>query len=125
MHKKLFFVSIFSLLVWLATSRAQAFSSADSLAQLVNEAWQIIDTTYYDTTFHGANWKSLRQKYLSEHYHSKAHAYAAINEMLAQLEQPATRLLTSEEFAAFLQEVTGQPHDGLGLLEIGIALGRS
>ena len=92
--------------------------SANRFQQLVDQAWQIVNKNYADLTFNGIDWQQVREEIQSRYYTSTEDAYAAIQAMLSQLNNPATRLLTPQQFAGFEQEVTGQPHIGVGLPEL-------
>jgi carboxyl-terminal processing protease len=89
-----------------------------SFKQLVDEAWTAINTQYLDTTFNGVNWPGLRQELLSKNYFTRQEAHAAIHAMLKRLNDPATRFLTKEQFAAMLSDFSGGPLEGTGLIEL-------
>lgn len=85
---------------------------------VVNEAWETINTGYYDPSFGGADWAAIRREFVSKEYRSAEEANAAIRQMLERLNSPATRFLTKEQVTAFLNEVSVRPHVGTGLLEL-------
>ncbi|MBD2102502.1 S41 family peptidase [Leptolyngbya sp. FACHB-261] len=102
-----------------SNAREKITSSPSSrLQQWVERAWQIIDENYVDPNFSGLNWQQIREAIQSHRYTSSEDAYAAIRAILGQLNDPATRLLTPQQFAGFEREVTGQPHIGVGLPEL-------
>lgn len=86
--------------------------------ELVLEAWHAVDSSYYDTTFHGVDWMSVQRTYADRNYAGEGEAYAAIGEMLAVLDNPATRFLTAEQAEALMADFAGGPQDGIGLLEL-------
>lgn len=97
---------------------AVGLQSTKRLQQLVDEAWQVVEANYADSTFNGLNWQQVRQNVLSRRYARTEEAYTAIREMLSRLNNPATRLLTPEQFAGFEREGSGQLHVGVGLPEL-------
>ena len=101
------------------TSEADAVSSKTfNNEQLVDEAWQIVAKQYVDGDFNGVDWQQVRTEVLSQNYATSEEAYTAIRSMLGQLDNPATRLLTPEQFAGFRTEDAGQTHVGVGLPEV-------
>ena len=92
--------------------------AADSLKALVEQAWQIIDTSYALPSFNEQDWQNARAEFVAGNYATAVQAHTAILRMLARLHNPSVRLLTGAQFAAFLQEVSGQPHVGVGLMEL-------
>ena len=84
--------------------------------QLVDEAWQVVADNYVDGKFNSVDWQQVRTE-ISQYATSEA-AYAAIRSMLRQLDNPATRFLTPEQFADFRAEDSGQTHIGVGLPEV-------
>ena len=101
------------------TSEADAVSSKTvNNEQLVDEAWQIVAKQYVDGDFNGVDWQQVRTDVLSQNYATSEEAYAAIRSMLKQLDNPATRFLTPEQFAGFRAEDSSQTHIGVGLPEV-------
>ena len=86
--------------------------------QLVDEAWQIVAEQFVDGDFNGVDWQQVRTDVLPRNYATSEEAYAAIRSMLKQLDNPATRFLTPEQFAGFRAEDAGQTHIGVGLPEV-------
>lgn len=80
--------------------------------QLVETVWQFVDQQYFDPRFQGQNWTAVRQQYLSQPYASLPSAYRGIASMLERLGDPATRLLTPEDYRA-LRVTPG--HTGIGI----------
>jgi carboxyl-terminal processing protease len=107
----LLFLTI-GLLPYVAIAQNQNFKA------LVDSAWTAINTQYLDATFNGVDWPGLRHELLAKDYFAKQEAYAAIDMMLKRLNDPATRFLTKEQFAAMLAEFSGGSLEGTGLIEL-------
>jgi carboxyl-terminal processing protease len=97
---------------------ARAMAQATSFRGLVDEAWHAIDTTYYDTTFHGLDWSAVRRESLARRYPTAVDAYAGIRQMLAGLGDRATRFLTPSQAQALVAEFSGQATEGIGVFEV-------
>jgi carboxyl-terminal processing protease len=83
--------------------------------QLVVEAWRLVNQSYVDPErFERIHWKRLRQRALERPISRSAEAYEAIESMLRPLEDPYTRLLRPEEYAA-LQSTNQGTVSGVGL----------
>jgi carboxyl-terminal processing protease len=116
MHKKalsiailltfFFFLSFFG---W--TSSAAAFTEEQ---KLILQSWRIVNQSYLDETFNHQNWWFLRQKFLQRQFDSREDTYKAIEEMLATLDDPFTRLLRPEQYRS-LQVSTSGELSGVGL----------
>lgn len=100
------FVSSFS---W--TSSALAYSEND---KLLLESWRLVNQAYVDETFNHQNWWAMRQKLLRKHPHSPEETYEAIEEMLATLEDPYTRLIRPQQYKN-LKITTSGELSGIGL----------
>ena len=87
--------------------KGQAFFQ-DSPKELVDEVWQIIDKNYVDATFNHVDWRATREEYLGRPYTDQEEAYAAIREMLEQLEDPYTRFMDPEEFENMQIDTSGE-----------------
>lgn len=92
--------------------------STNQFHQLVDRAWRIIDENYAHPNFNKANWQQVRKEIQSRQYTSAEDAYTTIRAMLSKLNNPATRLLTPQQFASFEREDTSKPHVGVGLPEV-------
>ncbi len=121
MRKRVFWVTlalIFSLAgsfcVWIPT--AAAFTSEQ---KLVLQSWRIVNQSYLDDTFNHQNWWFLRQKFLKKPIYKSEDAYNAIEEMLATLDEPFTRLLRPEQYRSLKVSTSGEL-SGVGL-QINIA----
>jgi carboxyl-terminal processing protease len=82
--------------------------------KLVNEAWRLIDRAYVDPTFNHKNWWAIREKYLKQPLPDREAAYGAIQQMLAVLDDPFTRLLKPNQYKS-LQTSTSGELTGVGL----------
>ncbi|MFN5515480.1 MAG: carboxyl-terminal processing protease CtpA [Cyanobacteriota bacterium] len=109
-------VSLFlGLLLWLGSWGAPPTALAFSDEQkLVLQSWRLVNQSYLDETFNHQNWWNLRQKYLRRSLRSEEEAYQAIEEMLATLDEPFTRLLRPEQYRS-LQVSTSGELSGVGL----------
>ncbi len=81
---------------------------------LVDEVWQLVNTEYVDGTFNKTNWQSVRQNLLSRNYTSREQAYTAIKQALEKLDDPYTRFLTPEAYAALTDQTSGEL-SGIGI----------
>lgn len=82
--------------------------------RLVAEVWRLVDRAYVDDTFNHQNWWLVRQKALKQPLNTKEQAYDAIQQMLASLDDPFTRLLKPEQYRS-LQTNTSGELTGVGL----------
>ncbi|NJK33780.1 MAG: PDZ domain-containing protein [Oscillatoriales cyanobacterium SM2_2_1] len=80
----------------------------------VGEVWQIVHRSYVDPTFNHQNWFKVRQQYVNRRYQSREETYGAVREMLASLDDPFTRLLDPEQYAAIQTSTSGEL-TGVGL----------
>ncbi len=80
----------------------------DSPKAIVDEVWQIVNSTYVDGTFNHSNWQATRNQLLSANYSSKAQAYEAIRTALKKLDDPYTRFLDPKSFADLKQGTSGE-----------------
>ncbi|MBD1851592.1 carboxyl-terminal processing protease CtpB [Leptolyngbya sp. FACHB-711] len=94
-------------------STAQAAFQNNPKAVL-DEAWQIVDREYVDTTFNRVNWQAVRQDLLSRDYTSPEAAYAALREALEQLNDPYTRFLDPKQYQTLTSQTSGEL-SGVGL----------
>ena len=85
--------------------------------EVVDEVWQIINREFVDVSFNDVDWEATRQQLLSEDYATEEDAYEAIREALEQLDDPYTRFLDPDQFAAMQIDTSGE------LTGVGITLG--
>lgn len=95
------------------TDSAQA-ALQDSPKVILDEAWQLVNRFYVDGTFNHKDWQSTRQSLLSKKYVSRHHAYAALRQALAELNDPYTRFMSPHEFKTLTTQTSGQL-SGIGI----------
>jgi carboxyl-terminal processing protease len=116
MRKRAFWATLlfsFSLFLFLIgwTQSAAAFTEEQ---KLVLQSWRLVNQAYLDETFNHQNWWLVRQQYLKKPLSDRQETYAAIEEMLATLDEPFTRLLRPEQYHN-LQVSTSGELSGIGL----------
>ncbi|MCD8377832.1 MAG: S41 family peptidase [Candidatus Gastranaerophilales bacterium] len=84
--------------------------------QLYDEVWRLINLKYVDQTDNSQDWDIWRHRYDGK-MKTKEDAYAAIDTMLASLNDPYTRFLDPKEFAEETSSIKGS------LQGIGIQIG--
>ena len=90
--------------------------------QLVVEAWRLVNQSYVDPAqLEAVQWRRLRQKTLEQPIGTTLEAYAAIEAMLAPIDDPYTRMLRPEEFATLRSSTQGRV-TGVGL-QLGLRAG--
>lgn len=115
MRKRVLWAILFSfclslLSLWY-TPAAAAFTEEQ---KLVLQSWRIVNQSYVDETFNHQNWWFIRQRLLKRPLINREQAYDAIDEMLASLDDPFTRLLRPEQYRS-LQVSTSGELSGVGL----------
>lgn len=100
---------LFNCFAW--TPVASAFTQDQ---KLLLQSWRLVNQSYLDDTFNGHNWWSLRQQFLRRPLHDRQETYDTIDEMLATLDEPFTRLLRPEQYHN-LQVSTSGELSGVGL----------
>ncbi|WP_267382935.1 carboxyl-terminal processing protease CtpA [Cyanobacterium sp. uoEpiScrs1] len=116
MKKSTFWITILIicslLLNWLFWSPiASAFTQNQ---ELLLQSWRLVNQSYIDNSFNNQNWWSLRQQFLKRHLYNREETYKTIDEMLATLNEPFTRLLRPEQYRN-LQVSTAGELSGVGL----------
>ena len=96
-----------SLLTPVLSSSVQA-SLENSPKVILDEAWQIVNREYVDTTFNSTDWLAARQELLGGSYSSQAEAYAALRRVLQRLEDPYTRFMDPGQYEALTNQTTGE-----------------
>lgn len=100
-------------LVWFSwTGNANAYYSEEE--KLFLQAWRTVNQAYVDETFNDQNWWFVRQRFLDKGFSDREATYQAIEEMLATLDDPFTRLLRPEQYRS-LQVNTSGELSGVGL----------
>jgi carboxyl-terminal processing protease len=116
MSKKAFRISLLALIwslfsfLWFTPSAA-AFTEEQ---KLLLQSWRIVNQSYLDESFNNQNWWLIRQKYIKQPLSDREQTYAAIDRMLASLDDPFTRLLKPEQYHS-LQVNTSGELSGVGL----------
>lgn len=115
MRRRFFHIVLLLLPLVVALSSFTAPATAFSEEQrLVSEVWRVVDRAYLDDTFNHQNWWQVRQKALRQPLNTREQAYAAIQTMLASLDDPFTRLLKPDQYRS-LQTNTSGELTGVGL----------
>ncbi len=116
MRKRAFWVTLlvtFSLLfncfTW--TPNAHAFTENQ---KLLLQSWRLVNQSYLDDSFNHQNWWLLRQDLLKRPLDDREETYDTIEEMLATLDEPFTRLLRPEQYHNLQVSTTGDL-SGVGL----------
>ena len=92
--------------------RAAALSDAQ---QLVVDSWRLVNQAYWNPDhLSEVRWKRQRQKAMEKSIQSSEDAYSAIEVMLGALNDPYTRLLRPQDYAALKNSTSGNL-SGVGL----------
>ena len=115
MVKKVFSVALI-VFFWITSlcwypADARAFTEEQ---KLLLQSWRIVNQSYLDETLNHQNWWKLREKYVKKPLRDREETYTAIEEMLATLDDPFTRLLRPEQYHS-LQVNTSGELSGVGL----------
>jgi carboxyl-terminal processing protease len=97
----------FSLLGSSIRSTAQA-SFQNNPKAVLDEAWQIVNREYVDSTFNQVDWMTTRQELLAQDYSSVEAAYIALRTALERLNDPYTRFLDPRQFQALTNQTSGE-----------------
>ncbi|MBE9184775.1 PDZ domain-containing protein [Microcoleus sp. LEGE 07076] len=116
MHRRVFQIAIllFLQVALVLGGWAQPAAALTPEQQLVSEAWRIVNRSYVDDKFNNKNWWSLRQQAVKQPLNDRQQTYTAIQGMLANLDDPFTRLLKPEQYRS-LQVNTSGELTGVGL----------
>lgn len=83
---------------------------------LVGEAWSIVWGVYLDPAYNGVDWAALEPAPGALCTGSTPHEQ--VRALLARLDDPAVRLVPAAQVDAFLAEMAGEAHVGVGLREL-------
>lgn len=111
--KYLVFVTVLAIAVsggWVSSARAYQ----EEEQRLALQAWRIVNQAYIDETFNQQNWWFVRRDLLKQPAGDREATYAAIENMLAKLDDPFTRLLRPEQYNN-LQVNTSGELSGIGV----------
>lgn len=116
MHRRVFQIAILFLLqvALVLGGPARPAAALTPEQQLLSEAWRIVNRSYVDDSFNSRNWRSIRQQAVKEPLNNREQTYTAIQGMLANLDDPFTRLLKPEQYRS-LQVNTSGELTGVGL----------
>jgi carboxyl-terminal processing protease len=103
------FFFLTSFLSW--TPNALAFTDEQ---KVILQSWRLVNQSYLDSTFNEQNWWKVREDLIKRPLNNREQAYKAIEEMLASLDEPFTRLLRPEQYHN-LQISTSGELSGVGL----------
>lgn len=108
-------ISVVLLAIVLAIAPAIAPAHALTEEQkFLSEVWRVVDRAYVDDTFNHTNWWVAREKAIKQPLKDRQQTYAAIQKMLALLDDPFTRFLKPEQYRS-LQTNTSGELTGVGL----------
>ncbi|MGJ3248806.1 MAG: carboxyl-terminal processing protease CtpA [Elainellaceae cyanobacterium] len=102
-----------SMVVCLGVFAPDAIAFTDE-QKLLSEVWRIVNRSYLDNSFNDQNWWFVRQRALKQPLKTRDDTYDAIQEMLASLDDPFTRLLKPDQYRS-LQTNTSGELTGVGL----------
>jgi C-terminal peptidase prc len=72
------------------------------------DAWRAVDRAYVDKTFNGQNWFKKREDFLKKvPMSNRIDTYKAIRSLLSSLDDPFTRLLIPDQYAALASTTSG------------------
>lgn len=97
---------------WVQPQPAAAFRNSPKA--VLDEAWQIVNREYVDSTFNNVDWQAVRHSLLSQDYTSNEQAYGALRQSLRQLNDPYTRFLNPREYSDLTDQTSGQV-SGIGI----------
>jgi carboxyl-terminal processing protease len=86
----------------------------DSPKAVLDQAWQIVNHEYVDSSFNHVDWQATRQELLGREYTSREAAYGALRAALRQLNDPYTRFLSPTEYADLTDQTSGEV-SGIGV----------
>ncbi|MGK7898764.1 MAG: carboxyl-terminal processing protease CtpA [Xenococcus sp. (in: cyanobacteria)] len=116
MIKKAFWVSLLVIAclvssLWFFTPTATAFTKEQ---KLFLQSWRIVNRAYVDESFNGENWWFTREKFIKKPMRNREETYDVIEEMLALLDDPFTRLLRPKAYKSLQVSTSGELF-GVGL----------
>lgn len=110
MRKRVFWVGLFVLVQFVFSSFwwTPTAAALTSEQKLFNQAWRIVNRAYVDETFNDQNWWLIRQKALKKPLRDREQSYAAIQTMLASLDDPFTRFLNPQQYRSLRVNTSGE-----------------
>jgi carboxyl-terminal processing protease len=109
---RLIIISI-TLILSFFISISPAYALTDE-QELVLDAWRIVNRAYLDDHFNNHKWSDVRLSALKQPLDTREQTYTAIQKMLANLDDPFTRLLKPDQYRS-LQVNTSGELTGVGL----------
>jgi carboxyl-terminal processing protease len=91
-----------------ALSPSVQASLQDSPKAVLDEAWQIVNREYVDTTFNHTDWQAVRHELLSRDYGSRQEAYVALRAALGRLDDPYTRFMDPDQYEQLTSQTSGE-----------------
>lgn len=80
------------------------------------EAWRAVDRAYVDKSFNGQSWFRVREEYLKkEPMANRPQTYAAINKLVASLDDPFTRFLEPPRLERLRKGTAASSVTGIGV----------
>lgn len=110
---KRLFVLLVGIVVGLSAFASPAHALTDE-QKFLSEVWRVVDRSYVDDTFNHQNWWLVRERLLKKPLENREQTYEAIQQMLASLDDPFTRLLKPDQYRS-LQTSTSGELTGVGL----------
>ncbi|MGB3615544.1 MAG: S41 family peptidase [Elainellaceae cyanobacterium] len=98
----------------LALDDATASALTDSPKAVLDEAWQIVNRDYVDSSFNQTDWLVVRERLLARDYASVDDAYNALKRSLGRLDDPYTRFMDPQQYAELTSQTSGE-FSGIGL----------
>jgi carboxyl-terminal processing protease len=96
----------------------------DNPKAIVDEAWQIVNREYVDSTFNRTNWQQVRRDLLERKYNNRLEAYGAIRQALRKLDDPYTRFMDPQQYLSLTTQTNGEV-SGIGIkLQEAISFGQ-
>ena len=118
MKKSIIFLGLFIVMFsWVIRSNVHAATPAE----LYDNVWRLINSKYVDQTNNEQDWLKWRHKY-DNVLRTEDDAYAAIDTMIASLNDPYTKFLDPKEFADETGSIKGSLK-GIGI-QIGVKDGK-
>ncbi len=116
MVKKAFWLSVLLVVclvssLWFFVPTASAFTEEQ---KLFLQSWRIVNRSYVDESFNGENWWFTREKFIKKPMRNRQETYDVIEEMLALLDDPFTRLLRPKAYNSLQVNTSGELF-GVGL----------
>jgi len=91
-----------------ALSPSVQASLDDSPKAVLDEAWQLVNREYVDSTFNHVDWQTVRRDLLSRDYSSPQQAYTALRAALGQLHDPYTRFMDPQQYEQLTSQTSGE-----------------